>query len=178
MNDLEKIINQNQESFNTEEPLDGHFERFQNKLNNSKSKVKKLNPSLIIKIAAVILISFVSTTWIYNNYIFDKPTQKMEIAEGIKLSQVSPEYKEVEDYYSDYVNIRLSELYKLKCEKSEISKEPIFEEINELDMVYISLQEELKHNSSDERIINAMIMNYRNKVDFLYYVINRLKSNC
>jgi len=52
------------------------------------------------------------------------------------------------------------------------------QELEQLDIVYVSLQKELKINQNDTRIINAMINNYQNKIQFLELVIDQIKDNC
>ena len=54
----------------------------------------------------------------------------------------------------------------------------VFEELNQLDMIYMSLQKDLANNGGDQRIIDAMLNNYQTKVELLDTVISELKANC
>jgi len=67
---------------------------------------------------------------------------------------------------------------KLNCKINDEQKYMIDKELEQLDVNYKTLQDELIKNKNDERIINAMIDNYQNKIDFLDLVINQIKQNC
>ena len=54
----------------------------------------------------------------------------------------------------------------------------ISKELEQLNGSYENLQAELKINMNDERIINAMITNYQNRIHFLEQVITQIKQNC
>jgi len=40
----------------------------------------------------------------------------------------------------------------------------------------VSLQEELKANPNDERIVSAMIEHYQTKLEVMTYIVNQLKT--
>ena len=92
------------------------------------------------------------------------------------LSQVSPQYKEVENYYIHQVNLMESEIVNLDLTNNAEQKEMLLTEMKSMDSVYVSLQKELKANPDDPRIINAMIEHYQTKVDILNYILNQLKT--
>jgi hypothetical protein len=92
------------------------------------------------------------------------------------LGDVSPEYKEVENYYVHQVNMMESEIANIDLKNNPEQKEILFKEMKSMDSVYVQLQKELKANPNDERIINAMIEHYQTKMDVMNYILNQLKA--
>jgi uncharacterized protein (DUF305 family) len=94
----------------------------------------------------------------------------------MKLSDVSPQYREVENYYIHQVNMMESELSSLTLVNDQAHNEMLKKEMKSMDSVYVQLQKDLKDNPDDERIINAMIEHYQTKVDVMSYILNQLKE--
>ena len=49
-------------------------------------------------------------------------------------------------------------------------------ELIEMDEVYSQLKKDLKKNSNDQRVINAMIDHYQTKLNVMSYIVNQLKE--
>ena len=49
-------------------------------------------------------------------------------------------------------------------------------DMEELDEVYVELKEDLKDNASNPEVIEAMILNYRVKLEILEDLLNQLKQ--
>jgi hypothetical protein len=92
------------------------------------------------------------------------------------LGQVSPQYKEVENYYIHQVNMMEGEIVNVDLKNNPQQKEMLMKEMKSMDSVYVSLQKELKANPNDERIITAMIDHYQTKVEVMTYIVNQLKT--
>jgi hypothetical protein len=92
------------------------------------------------------------------------------------LGDVSPEYREVENYYMHQVNLMESEISTLDLSNNLEQNEMLFKEMKSMDSIYVQLQKELKLNPDDERIINAMIEHYQTKVEVMTYILNELKT--
>ena len=92
------------------------------------------------------------------------------------LGQVSPQYKEVENYYVHQVNMMEGEISNVDLNNSPEQKTMILKEMKSMDSTYVSLQKELKANPNDERIINAMIEHYQTKLEVMTYIVNQLKT--
>jgi uncharacterized protein (DUF305 family) len=52
----------------------------------------------------------------------------------------------------------------------------LMDELNQMDETYKDLQEDLKANPNDERVINAMIDHYQRKVEVMNYILSQLKE--
>jgi len=92
------------------------------------------------------------------------------------LGQVSPQYKEVENYYIHQVNLMEGEITNINISNNSAPKEMLLKEMKSMDSTYVSLQKELKANPNDERIINAMIEHYQTKLEVMTYIVNQLKT--
>jgi uncharacterized protein (DUF305 family) len=92
------------------------------------------------------------------------------------LGDISPEYREVENYYVHQVNLMENEIVNLDVTSRPEQKEILKKEMRSMDSVYVQLQKELKANPNDERIINAMIEHYQTKVDVMNYILDQLRA--
>jgi hypothetical protein len=171
MKNIEEIIRNNKDFFEEAEPVDGHFERFSRKLGmrfGKKSERRSIVPYLL-RAAVVTLLVTLSSLWTWDHFI--RPGSKR-----MALGDVSPHYREVENYYLHQVNMMENEIVTINPDNNPEQKRLLMNEINSMDSVYVSLQKELKANPDDERIINAMIEHYQTKLEVMNYIVNQLKS--
>lgn len=171
MKTIEDIIRNNKDYFEDQEPSEGHFERFSRKLElrfGMNTPKRSIVPYLL-KAAVVTLLVTLSSLWTWDHFI--RPG-----ASRMTLSEVSPQYKEVENYYIHQVNLMEGEIVNVNMRNNPEQKEMIINEMKSMDSVYVSLQKELKANPDDERIINAMIEHYQTKLEVLTYIVTQLKT--
>jgi len=171
MKTIEDIIRNNKEFFDAAEPSDGHFERFSRKLEIrfGEHTVKRSIVPYLLKAAVVTLLVTLSSLWTWDHFI--RPDRNR-----MTLGDVSPQYKEVENYYVHQVNMMESELVNIDLKNNPEQKKLLIAEMKSMDSVYVQLQKELKTNPDDERIINAMIEHYQTKVEVMSYIVSQLKA--
>lgn len=170
MNNLEKMIKENRELFMDQEPSDGHFERFEQKLNKQNARKRTISLSYrISRIAAVGLLMIMSSLWAYNEFI--KPEETF-----LRLGEINQEYSEIEFYYTSQINNKFDELQNTDFADDPAFKEDMLTEISEMDSVYSQLQKEMGENPGDERIVEAMIMHYQTKLRVISEILERLKE--
>jgi len=171
MKTIEELIRSNKDFFEDAEPSGGHLERFERKLEVrfGKAVVKRSIVPYLLKAAVVTLLVTLSSLWTWDNFI--RPDRNR-----MKLSDVSPQYREVENYYIHQVNMMESELSSFTLTNDKAHNEMLKKEMRSMDSVYVQLQKDLKANPQDERIINAMIEHYQTKVDVMSYLLNQLKE--
>jgi hypothetical protein len=171
MKNIEEIIRENRNAFEHKEPIDGHLDRFSWKLEkrlHSNATKRSIVPYLL-RAAVVTILVTLSSLWTWDHFIRpDKST--------MALGDVSPQYKEVENYYVHQVNLMEGELQTVDFGTNPEQKELLQKELKSMDSTYIQLQKELKANPNDDRIINAMIEHYQTKVEVLSYILNQLKA--
>src|SRR5512133_3610258 len=94
MKTLEDIISENKDFFEEAEPSTGHLERFNTRLGGrfGKAGIKRSIVPYLLRAAVVTLLVTLSSLWVYDNYL--SPSSKR-----MALGDVSPQYREVENYY-------------------------------------------------------------------------------
>ena len=166
MKSIDDIIRNNKDFFEDAEPSAGHLERFSRKLEN-RFQVKTVTRSIVP--AVVTLLITLSSLWTWDHFI--RPGRNR-----MTLGQVSPQYKEVENYYVHQVNLMEGEIVNVDLKSNPAQKTMLMKEMKSMDSTYVSLQRELKANPNDERIINAMIEHYQTKLEVMTYIVNQLKT--
>jgi hypothetical protein len=171
MKSLEDIIRANRTAFDHEEPSAGHEDRFLFKLSHRQPGKRTFRVSFILKVAVILLLVCLSSLWIY-----EKISQVHSGSRQYALGQVSPEYREVEIYFTSLINTRVEQLNKFDFSEDSTAKAMLIKELVVMDAVYDSLQNELKKYPSDQRIIDAMITHYEMKVEVLNRILDQLKT--
>jgi hypothetical protein len=171
MKTIEDIIRNNKDFFEDAEPSDGHLERFNRKLETRFQTivVKRSIVPYLLRAAVVTLLVTLSSLWTWDHFI--RPGKSK-----MTLGQISPQYKEVENYYIHQVNLMEGEIVNVDLKNNPEQKIMLKKEMKSMDSVYVSLQKELKANPNDERIITAMIEHYQTKVEVMTYILNQLKT--
>ncbi|MBE0678516.1 MAG: hypothetical protein IH592_07100 [Bacteroidales bacterium] len=171
MNTIEEIIKRGRGNFDDREPSEGHFERFSFKLATRLHAVKAKRSILpyLLKAAVVTLLVTLSSLWTFDHFV--RPNLKRTMT----LSEVSPEYREVENYYVSQVSFMQNEFTSLDLTNPE-QKETLLNEMASMDSVYVELQKELRANPNDQRIIDAMIKHYQTKLEVMSYILDQLRQ--
>jgi hypothetical protein len=171
MNRLEEIIKRGRSEFDDREPSDGHFERFSFKLATRlhTAKTKRSILPYLLKAAVVTLLVTLSSLWTFDHFI--RPSLKKTMT----LSEVSPEYREVENYYVRQVSFMENEFTSMDFNNPE-QKKIMMQELASMDSTYVELQKELKANPNDQRIVDAMIKHYQSKIEVMSYLLDQLKQ--
>ena len=171
MKNIDNIIKDNRGLFEDEEPMEGHLDRFNWKLEkrlHSYATKRSIVPYLL-RAAVVTLLVTLSSLWTWDHFIRSGRGR-------MALGDVSPQYKEVENYYVHQVNLMENELLTVDFKDNAEQRDMLQNEMKSMDSVYVQLQKELKSNPDDERIINAMIEHYQTKLDVMTYIVNQLKA--
>ncbi len=176
---IEEIILKNLEGLNDNEPMDGHFERFQAKL-KEQNKKKVISLNMILKVAAAVIFVLLATN---QAFIYFSPDNMGILSSGLKspevtLASVSPEYEEVEFYYTNAINVGLEQWYQLKNEGLISEEEQLLmdDEMKEFEKLQKSLQSDLAANPQDERVINAMLEYYQTKLSLINMIVAKLEE--
>jgi hypothetical protein len=166
MDELNKIFKEHRAEFE-EEPKEGHFDRFGERLRLSTSKRKGWHFSPFLKVAAVLIIVLLSA-----NLVVHLRNQKPDVKETVVIKS---DLGEASFYYTNSINNGIRDLEQMAKEgigsRQEIVQ--IKHELSEMDSLFVNLQQEYKANPNDERIINAMIEYYQTKLD----IVNTIKAD-
>lgn len=167
---IEELILGNLDKFEEKEPLEGHFDRFEAKL-AKQAKRKIISLRNVWRVAATVVFVFLAVN---QALIYFSPKN----AEINSLSSVSAEYSEVEYYYTSAIQRGLNQwedFYNagILSEKDNLMMK---NELDEFDSTIAKLQDELKTNPNDERVINAMLKYYQTKLNLINLIINNLQE--
>ncbi len=169
--ELERLISNNRHSIQDEEPLEGHFERFEARLQKASKPTRVINFRPILKIAAIVIFVLLAGNQTRMWFFPEKE-------ESLSLGSISEEYREVEFYYTNAIQVGMNQWEKLSSEGfvSESEQKMMQTEQQEFDLMYQQLQEELKANPNDERVINAMLEYYQARMNVISMIINKLQE--
>jgi len=169
MQNLKQKIMNNRQEFDHAEPGNGHFERFAEKLHRATIS-KRFSIPYYLKIAVLLILVSISSILIYE-YIRLENQSTYEYTFG----KISPEYREVEDFFIHNINAKYEKLENLNTGDAD-QKEMIKKELKEMDQILKSLSRELNNEPNNEKLINAMIQHYQMKLEIMNSIIGQLEE--
>ena len=164
---LEDFVKQHQEQFDLHEPDPSIWLKI-NPANQAQVQVQERRPMRWLRIAATVALIFAA----FSAGIYFLTGNQAD-QEG--YSELYMEMMESEQYYSQMVSERYKEL-KPFLTSDPAAEEMLSSDMDELDEVYDELKEDLKDNASNPEVIEAMILNYRVKLEILEDLLNQLKE--
>ncbi len=169
MDKLEKFIIENRDDFNIYEPSPAVWDKIQK--STKQQKVKKLNLKTIVWRAAIIIVIFASA-FMFSEYLHQGENILSNRRKDRKIEKI-PQLAEAEAYYTSMVNDKLKEINTYFGDNPDVKKE-IQEDLSELDSMYEDLKNDLYDNIATQEIVEAMIQNYRLKLEILEDILNEL----
>jgi len=176
---IEELILKNLKALNNDEPPVGHFERFEAKLEGLDKKKKIISLNLVWKVAAAAVFAFLVVNQGIIWFSSENGNQDVEkVTTGMTLASVSPEYEEVEFYYTSAIHGGLSQWERLAAEGliSENDQQMMNYELKEFEEVFKNLQTDLSANPNDVRVINAMLEYYQTKLSLINMIVEKLEE--
>ena len=164
MNDqLEKFILDNRDEFDVYEPSPDVW----NKIEKDLHKKKRLSLKGVLYRAAAVAVIFM-LSYLAHDLINRDKTQISENQDAELENYVDkiPELAEAKAYYTSQVNSKLAEIKPMLESDPELSDD-IMTDLSELDSIYENLKVDLLDNVANKEIIEAMIQNYRLKLEIL-----------
>ncbi|WP_299676775.1 hypothetical protein [uncultured Dokdonia sp.] len=175
--DLRKMLKQAEDTEVTQ-LREGHQSRFEDRLaqalpQQEETSGSKRNIFFFMKIAAMLILA-AGIVWSISKYAFAKADPgnsvvstevKVKKERTIQLSEISPDFKKVEDYYLASINLELTRL-EINDENKELI-DSFMKQLSELDEEYQRLNKEISESGISEEMVNAMIDNLRLRVELL-----------
>ena len=188
--DIRKMF-QEDKSFTSDKLKKGHQKRFEARLEKAfpqASKKPSGNRFLFLKIAAVLVvvlgvgfIFFNGDANLQGDRVVDTETktevpkeQEIPVAKEYQLSDVSPEFKKVENFYLASLNIELAKLEVNDENKALVDS--FMEQLAELDEEYKRLNNEIRETGLNESSVESMIANLQLRLELLFKLKNKLKE--
>lgn len=159
---LEDFIKSHRQEFDDLEPRADTWSKIQKDLNQ---KAQKKDYSWIWKVAAAVFLCLTVVLAIERNISSDF-RQVAEVSDPNLAKSAAAELMEVENYYTQLISQKREEIESVLDESGLVDNE-LLEDMDQLDVMYVRLKEDLKQNQNDERLINAMIRNLQLRVEIL-----------
>lgn len=174
--DLRELFKENKEE-NFCEPPKGHRKRFHARLKKNFTSKERKSQSYLYWVAAslVLLVAIGNLTLKIGVGNIEKVVSaEPEKFDTVYLSDVSPEYKKVENYYLAAIHTELAQLNITKENKALIDS--FMEQLAELDKEYKRLNKELKVVGVNEQTVSVLIENLKLRMDLLFKLKNKLSE--
>jgi hypothetical protein len=169
---LEQYIDNHRDEFDVFEPSTEVWDRIVQ--NKPKTKVRRLNWEKVIWQAAAVIVIFM-ISFALQEYLHRNDGKPVADNRQERMTPEIPELIEAEIYYTSQVNSRLAEFKKLAKRHPGLETQ-LEHDLSELDSIYADLKDDLKDNVANEEVIDAMIQNYRIKLQILEELLFQLKQ--
>ena len=173
---LESFIIENRNQFDDLELSADLWKNIDN--SNRKSKIRKTNWNSVLWKAASVVIIFVASYFVHS--LINEPAQIASVENNTEqLLQNNQEFNkliEAEAYYVSKINNAQNKLSSYTTEYPKI-QDDITNDIIELDSIYSELKNDLNENIANEQVIEAMIQNYRIKLEILEQVLSIIENS-
>lgn len=177
------------EAWTSEKLKEGHEQRFAARLEEALPEKKApKNRYIFLKIAAVLVVAVGIGFFFFSpqessfnqDPVADTPAQSAEQQESngsnekqFHLSDVSPQFKKIEDYYLGSLNLELAKLE--VNDKNKALIDSFMEQLSELDKEYQRLNAEFEAGAN-EQTIEAMISNLQLRLELLFKLKSKIKE--
>ena len=160
---------------------EGHEDRFMELLDESMPvRRKRFIPNWSIAASIVLLLGlgiyFISTSGEANpiqTTVVEKGDSE-ETESGISLGDLSPDLKNLENYYVANINLEISQLQVSPENKALVDS--FMERLAELNTEYESLNKELNDIGPNDQTIAALIRNLQLRLELLYKLKDKLNE--
>jgi hypothetical protein len=172
---LEQFIIENRKEFDVFEPGDDIWQRIQQSQSQRKAVFRW--KKTLLRVSAVVTI-FISSYYFHdmmhrrsnNNPLVNETTTGDPMLARFDL------LAEAELFYASRIAGTKQEIVSLAGDNNDLIDE-INYDLTELDAVFEELKNDLRDNADNEEVIEAMIQNYRIKLDILEEILLQLKSS-
>jgi hypothetical protein len=169
MEKMEEFIRDNREAFDVHDAPDDLWEKVEQKLD--KKRRAKLWKAWLKRAAVFILIfsfAFAASEYIHT------PKSGKTIQLVNKNFSVPQEIKETQAYYESEIHSRMNDMKPVFASNPGMEEE-VNKDFISLDSICSDLKKDLKDNVSNQQVIEAMIQNYRTKLNILENLLAELK---
>ena len=165
MDKLEEHIRKNREDLDKYNPPAGIWRRIKKEL-----KTRKPISGKWISLAAMIIVVLGTAI------ILLRTQYRWAAKETNSITRPYPQLKETEIYYNNLINSLYKEATPLLTNNPDVKKE-LNTDFSHIDSLCIDIKKDLKDNISNQEVVEALIQNYRTKIQILEDMLTVLKEN-
>ena len=165
---LDQLFKELEGAFDMEHPLEGHQDRFLQKLNAQKgvtsipTKTKKWNWKYL-SIAATFIVLVSLGIGIVNN-------------RGGDEVQISPEVQQSQLYFTSLIEEEVERLNAIADEDTKVIIDDVMLQLEKLENDYTVLESKIQNDGANKQILHAMIINFQTRINLLQDVINQIEE--
>jgi hypothetical protein len=171
MDKLEEHIRRNREDLDRYSPPAGLWRNIRKGLRKEKSIMRHW-----LSIAAITVIILGTAIALIRPVHRWSDTNRQKNGDETLTQQADPLLKETETYYNSLVNTLYKEATPLLTKNPEIKKE-LNSDLTQIDSICTDIKKDLKDNISNKDVVEALIQNYRTKIQILEDMLTVLKEN-
>lgn len=167
---LDKLFDNLQGTFDIEDPQEGHQQRFLEKLQASQGVVsiqrKKKSFWKPLSMAASVVLLFALGIGLFNS----SPTRDEQVAE------ISPEVSKTQFYFASLIEEQVRELENESTPETQKIIDDTLTQLKRLETNYEKLEQELLNGGNSKLLLSAMITNFQTRIDLLEDVLNQIEE--
>ncbi|MFK5973572.1 MAG: hypothetical protein QM485_09850 [Flavobacteriaceae bacterium] len=167
---LEKLFEKLQGSFDIKEPKEAHRQRFLMKLEESKTVVTLQKPRSSwwkpLAIAASIAVLFTIGTGLYNS----------ETTIDEQVAKISPEASNSHFYFANLIEEQVKQLENKNIPETKKMVDDTMLQLKKMESDYNTLEKDLLNGGNSKIILGAMITNFQTRIDLLQNVLNQIET--
>ncbi|PLX12831.1 MAG: hypothetical protein C0598_05240 [Marinilabiliales bacterium] len=167
---LEQFVLDNRDGFDDLKPSENLWAKIEQDL--PAVKEKKLSITTVLMRVAAVVVIFISS-YFFHDFMNNNGENKQQA--NIPQSESFKTLVEAKMYYSSEIQFKKQELFQLTINTPEIQKS-INAELEELDNLFVQLKEDLGDQANNDEVIEAMIQNYRIKLEILNQMLQQIKT--
>lgn len=167
MEKLEDFIRQNREGLDQRDPSPRVWKGI-------RRNMQRRRPGLIKWLAAAAVILVIVTAAVFH-YTKGNKDGYLNPGEAL-LMKNNPQLRETEFYYNNLVNSLYNEVVPQLKGYPEIRNE-FLHDMSQIDSICTDIKKDLKDNVSNQEVIEALINNYRIKIQILEEMLDQLRQN-
>lgn len=169
---LEQFISDNRDQFDLYEPGEGLWQGIESRTTR-KGRFRIGWRGVIWRAAAVVLIF--GASFFVQEFLHQRRTGISERKENQMIKEI-PELREAEIYYTSLIDEKIRQVEPLIRKDPELG-ETLQEDLSELDSIYQELKKDLFDNIANDEVVEAMIQNYRLKIQILEDLLEYMDEN-
>jgi hypothetical protein len=170
MDKLEEHIRKNREDLDRYSPSKAVWKNIDSHINKRVFPLRR-----VLSVAAMFVVILATSALLIKSGLLKRFISGSEYSISDDV-QVNSRIKETELYYNNLFNSLYREATPMLTGNPEINKE-LSTDISHLDSIYIEIKRDLKDNIANEEVVEALIQNYRTKVQLLEDLLTILKEN-
>ena len=170
---LDQFVRENAEGFDTLNPPELAWEVIEQRLPSGRKPVVRRIWPYAWKVAAAVLIF--AAAWMLNDL---RDISKTSDGSALAKKEINPALDDLSDaeaYYTSQISSRQAELAAYARQHPEIL-EDLKAEFSEMDRKKADLKDDLTESNADEKVIEAIILSYRVKIEILDEMLTALKK--